>query len=165
MPRLLVRDNGAMSPQARLTELGIELPTTMVPAGLYRSAVRVGDLVFLSGAAPVRPDGTTVTGKVGGAVDLETAREAARFAGLQLLASLHAELGSLDAVSQVVKLLGMVNCAPGFNNTPRVIDGCSELFIQVFGEAGRSARSAVGMAELPFDISVEIEAIVQVHAD
>jgi enamine deaminase RidA (YjgF/YER057c/UK114 family) len=165
MPDTTVRDNGAMSAQARLTELGIELPTPMVPAGLYRGAVRVGDLVFLSGAAPVRPDGTVVTGKVGGAVDLATAREAARLVGLQLLASLHAELGSLDAVSQVVKLLGMVNCAPGFNNTPGVIDGCSELFIQVFGENGRSARSAVGMAELPFDLSVEIEAIVQVHAD
>jgi enamine deaminase RidA (YjgF/YER057c/UK114 family) len=160
-----VRETDDMSAQARLAELGIDLPTPTVPAGLYRSAVRVGDLVFLSGAAPMRPDGTMVTGKVGGAIDLETARQAARFVGLQLLASLHAELGSLDAVSQVVKLLGMVNCAPGFNNTPGVIDGCSELFIEVFGEAGRSARSAVGMAELPFDLSVEIEAIVQVHAD
>jgi enamine deaminase RidA (YjgF/YER057c/UK114 family) len=137
----------------------------MTPAGLYRSAVRVGDLIFLSGAGPVRPDGSIVTGKVGDTVDLATARQAARLVGLQLLASLHAELGSLDGVSQVVKLLGMVNCAPGFNNTPGVIDGCSELFIEVFGEAGRSARSAVGMAELPFDLAVEIEAIVQVHAD
>jgi enamine deaminase RidA (YjgF/YER057c/UK114 family) len=154
-----------MSAQARLAELGIELPTPMKPAGLYRSLVRVGDLIFLSGAAPMRPDGTMVTGKVGGAIDLETGRQAARFVGLQLLAALQAELGSLDGVSQVVKLLGMVNCAPGFNNTPGVIDGCSELFIEVFGEAGRSARSAVGMAELPFDISVEIEAIVEVHAD
>ncbi len=154
-----------MSAQARLAELGIVLPEPMRPAGLYRSAVRVGDLIFLSGAAPVRPDGSTVTGKVGGAIDLETARNAARLVGLQLLAALQAELGSLDAVSQVVKLLGMVNCAPGFNNTPGVIDGCSELFIEVFGEAGRSARSAVGMAELPFDLCVEIEAIVQVHPD
>ncbi|MEP7112992.1 MAG: RidA family protein [Ilumatobacteraceae bacterium] len=154
-----------MSPQARLTELGIELPELKRPAGLYRSLVRVGDLIFLSGAAPVRPDGTVVTGKVGGAIDLATARDAARLVGLQLLAALNAELGSLDGVSQVVKLLGMVNCAPGFNNTPGVIDGCSELFIEVFGEAGRSARSAVGMAELPFDICVEVEAIVQVHAD
>lgn len=154
-----------MSAEARLTELGIELPTLMTPAGLYRSSVRVGDLMFLSGAAPVRPDGSLVLGKVGGTIDLETARHAARLVGLQLLAALRAELGSLDAVSQVVKLLGMVNCAPGFNNTPGVIDGCSELFIEVFGEAGRSARSAVGMAELPFDLAVEIEAIVHVHAD
>lgn len=154
-----------MSAEARLTELGIELPTLMTPAGLYRSSVRVGDLIFLSGAAPVRPDGSLVLGKVGGTIDLETARHAARLVGLQLLSALKAELGSLDAVSQVVKLLGMVNCAPGFNNTPGVIDGCSELFIEVFGEAGRSARSAVGMAELPFDLAVEIEAIVHVHAD
>ncbi|HEY0521367.1 MAG TPA: RidA family protein [Ilumatobacteraceae bacterium] len=154
-----------MSIQARLEELGIELPATMKPAGLYRSAVRTGNLVFLSGAAPVRPDGTIVSGKVGDAIDLPTARQAARLVGLQLLAALQGELGSLDGVSQVVKLLGMVNCAPGFNNTPGVIDGCSELFIEVFGEAGRSARSAVGMAELPFDLSVEIEAIFEVHAD
>jgi enamine deaminase RidA (YjgF/YER057c/UK114 family) len=154
-----------MSAQARLAELGIELPTPMTPAGLYRGAVRVGDLIFMSGAAPLRADGSFVTGKVGDTIDLATARLAARLVGLQLLGTLQAELGSLDGVSQVVKLLGMVNCAPGFNNTPGVIDGCSELFIEVFGEAGRSARSAVGMAELPFDISVEIEAIVQVHAD
>lgn len=154
-----------MSAQARLAELGIDLPALMPPAGSYRKAVRVGDLVFLSGAGPVRPDGSLVTGKVGDTVDFDGAREAARLAGLQLLAVLHAELGSLDPVSQVVKVLGMVNCAPGFNNTPGVIDGCSELFIEIFGEAGRGARSAVGMAELPFDISVEIEAVVQVRAD
>jgi enamine deaminase RidA (YjgF/YER057c/UK114 family) len=154
-----------MSATARLAELGIELPTPMTPAGLYRGAVRVGDLVFLSGAAPMRADGTFVTGKVGDTIDVATGRAAARLVGLQLLGVLQAELGSLDGVSQVVKLLGMVNCAPGFNNTPGVIDGCSELLIEVFGEAGRSARSAVGMAELPFDISVEIEAVVQVHAD
>ena len=152
-----------MSVQARLDELGIQLPAPVTPAGLYRSAVRVGDLLFLSGAGPVQPDGTVIRGKVGDAVDIAVARQAARLVGLQLLAVLDAELGSLDAVVQVVKLLGMVNCAPGFNNTPAVIDGCSELFIEVFGEAGRSARSAVGMAELPFDISVEIEAIVQVR--
>lgn len=137
----------------------------MTPAGLYRPAVRVGDLVFLSGAAPVRPDGSVVTGKVGDTVSLEAARDAARLVGLQLLAGMQSEVGSLDNVVRVVKLLGMVNCAPGFNNTPGVIDGCSGLFIEVFGEAGRSARSAVGMAELPFDLSVEIEAIVEVRGN
>ena len=154
-----------MSIKERLDELGIELPALAAPAGLYRPAVRVGDLLFLSGAGPVRPDGTSVKGKVGDTVDLATARDAARLVGLQLLAVLQAELGSLDSVAQVVKLLGMVNCSPGFNKTPAVIDGCSELLIEVFGEAGRAARSAVGMAELPFDIAVEIEAIVQVRAD
>lgn len=151
-----------MSIGQRLQELAIELPAAVAPAGLYRPAVRVGDLVFLSGAGPVRPDGSLVTGKVGGDVSVEEARDAARLTGLQILAALNEELGGLDGVTQVVKLLGMVNCAPGFNRTPQVIDGCSELLIEVFGERGRGARSAVGMAELPFDTVVEIEAIVQV---
>jgi len=146
----------------RLRELGIELPDVFPPAGKYVGAVRTGSLVFLSGSGPVRPDGTFVTGKVGRDVDLDHAREAARLTGLQLLAVLRAELGSLDRVTRVVKTLGMVNCAPGFNRTPAVIDGCSELLIEVLGDAGRGARSAVGMAELPFDISVEIELVVEV---
>jgi enamine deaminase RidA (YjgF/YER057c/UK114 family) len=146
----------------RLHELGIELTEVFPPAGKYVGAVRTGSLVFVSGAGPIRPDGTFVTGKVGRDVDLDAAREAARLTGLQLLAVLRAELGSLDRVARVVKTLGMVNCAPGFNRTPAVIDGCSELLIEVFGDAGRGARSAVGMAELPFDIAVEIELVVEV---
>jgi enamine deaminase RidA (YjgF/YER057c/UK114 family) len=146
----------------RLAELGIELPPPPTPAGLYVPAVRTGNLVYLSGAGPVRADGTAVTGKVGRDLDLDAARAAARSTGLVLLAALDAELGSLDQVVRVVKVLGMVNCAPGFNRTPAVIDGCSELFIEVFGERGRGARSAVGMAELPFDIAVEIEAVFEV---
>jgi enamine deaminase RidA (YjgF/YER057c/UK114 family) len=104
-----------------------------------------------------------VTGKVGeGGLDLAAAREAARLTGLQLLAAMQAELGDLDRVGQVVKLFGMVNCRPGFNRTPAVIDGCSDLLVDVLGNAGRGARSAVGMAELPFDIAVEVEAVVRV---
>jgi enamine deaminase RidA (YjgF/YER057c/UK114 family) len=152
-----------MSAETRLSELGIELPTLRTPAGAYVPAVRTGNLVFLSGAGPTRADGTAVTGKVGADVDLDEAKAAARLVGLQLLAALRAEIGSLDRVERLVKVLGMVNCAPGFNRTPPVIDGCSELFIEVFGDAGRGARSAVGMAELPFDISVEIEAVFQVR--
>lgn len=152
-----------MTPEARLVELGIELPTPFGPGGAYVPAVRTGNLVYLSGAGPIRSDGSKVTGKVGRDLDLAEAKEAARLVGLQLLASLRAELGSLDRVDRLVKVLGMVNCAPGFNQTPPVIDGCSELFIEVFGEPGRGARSAVGMAELPFDIAVEIEAIVAVR--
>jgi enamine deaminase RidA (YjgF/YER057c/UK114 family) len=151
-----------MTVEQRLSELGIELPTRSAPAGAYVPAVRTGNLVFLSGAGPTRADGSHVTGKVGNEVDLADAKAAARLVGLQLLASLRDELGSLDRVVRVVKVLGMVNCAPGFNRTPTVIDGCSELFIEVFGEQGRGARSAVGMAELPFDIAVEIEAVVEV---
>jgi enamine deaminase RidA (YjgF/YER057c/UK114 family) len=124
-------------------------------------AVRTGNLVFLSGAGPIG-DGEIVTGKVGSDVDLERAVHAARLVGLQLLAALRYELGSLDRVTRVVKLLGMVNCAPGFNQTPAVIDGCSNLLLEVFGDAGKHARSAVGQAELPFDISVEIEMVVEV---
>lgn len=149
----------------RLRTLGITLPEPFPPAGLYVAAVRVGDLVHLSGAGPIRPDGTIVRGKVGdrpGDLDLTAARDAARLTGLQLLAALRAEVGDLDAVVRVVKLFGMVNCAPGFNRTPQVIDGCSELLVEVLGDAGRGARSAVGMAELPFDIPVEIEGVVQV---
>ena len=148
---------------ARLTQLGIELPEPMGPAGQYVPAVRAGDLVFLSGAGPVRPDGSLVTGKVGGDIDLDAGREAARLTGLQLLAALAAELGDLGRVTRVVKLFGMVNCAPGFNRTPQVIDGCSALLADVLGDAGVGARSAVGMAELPFDIAVEIEAVVQIR--
>ena len=151
-----------MTIEDRLHELGIELTEVSPSAGQYVGAVRTGSLVFVSGAGPIRPDGTFVTGKVGRDVDLDAAKEAARLTGLQLLAILRAELGSLDRVARVVKTLGMVNCAPGFNRTPAVIDGCSELLIDVFGDAGRGARSAVGMAELPFDIAVEIELVVEV---
>ncbi|WP_164701957.1 RidA family protein [Modestobacter sp. KNN46-3] len=154
-----------MDVDARLRELGLELPTPMGPGGNYLPVMAAGDLLFLSGMGPVRPDGTLVTGKVGdGGLDLETAREAARLTGLQLLAALRAGLGDLGRVRQVVKLFGMVNCRPGFNRTPAVIDGCSDLFVDVLGDAGRGARSAVGMAELPFDIAVEIEAVVRVAA-
>jgi enamine deaminase RidA (YjgF/YER057c/UK114 family) len=152
-----------MDIDARLRELGIELPDPMGPGGNYVPAMLAGDLLFLSGMGPVRPGGGLVTGKVGdGGLDLDTARDAARLTGLQLLAALRAELGDLGRVRQVVKLFGMVNCRPGFNRTPAVIDGCSDLLVDVFGDVGRGARSAVGMAELPFDISVEIEAVVRV---
>ncbi len=151
-----------MTIDERLVELGIELPDPSPPAGNYVGAVRTGGLLFLSGAGPVRPDGSVVTGKVGRDVDLAGAVEAARLTAIQLLGVMRRELGSLDHVRRVVKTFGMVNCAPGFNRTPQVIDGCSGLLVDVFGDAGRGARSAVGMAELPFDIAVEIELVVEV---
>lgn len=141
---------------------GIELPEGYPPAGLYVASVRSGQLLHVGGHGPVRSDGSRITGKVGADVDLETAQEAARVTGLQILRSVREELGSLDLVVRVVKVFGMVNCAPGFNQTPAVINGCSQLFHDVFGEAGVHTRSAVGMAELPFDIAVEIEAIFEV---
>jgi enamine deaminase RidA (YjgF/YER057c/UK114 family) len=146
----------------RLTELGLELPEPQQPVANYVSAVRAGDLLFLAGHGPLSADGRIVFGKVGRDLDVAAGVEAARLCGLGLLAAMRAELGSLDRVARIVKLLVMVNCAPGFNDTPTVANGCSDLMAEVFGDAGRHARSAVGMAELPFDIAVEIEGIVQV---
>jgi enamine deaminase RidA (YjgF/YER057c/UK114 family) len=145
----------------RLAELGIELPPVFPPAGNYLGCVRTGDLLHVGGHGPVA--GTTaVTGKVGGTVGLDEARAAARTTGLSILATMHEELGDLDRVRRIVKVFGMVNVAPGFNQTPAVVDGCSDLLVEVFGDRGRHTRSAVGMAELPFDIAVEIELIAEV---
>ena len=152
-----------MSHEQRMSDAGIVLPEGYPPAGLYVSAVQSGQLLHVGGHGPVRNDGTRITGKVGSDVDLEGAQEAARLTGLQMLRSVRAALGSLDRVERVVKVFGMVNCAPGFNRTPAVINGCSQLFHEVFGDAGVHTRSAVGMAELPFDISVEIEGIFEVR--
>jgi enamine deaminase RidA (YjgF/YER057c/UK114 family) len=149
--------------EAKLIELGLVLPSPFGAAGTYVPAVRSGNLVFLSGMGPIASDGSLVTGRVGGALLASEGRDAARLVALGLLANLRAEIGSLDLVTRVVKVLGMVNCAPGFSSLPAVIDGCSDLLVELFGEQiGRHARSAVGMAELPFDIPVEIEMIVEV---
>jgi enamine deaminase RidA (YjgF/YER057c/UK114 family) len=153
-----------MGHEERLTTAGIELPRAYAPAGLYVGCVLAGNMLHVGGHGPLRSDGSAVTGKVGGTIDLATARDASRLTGLQILTTVRAELGSLDRVVRVVKVFGMVNCEPGFNRTPAVIDGCSQLFLDVFGDAGVHTRSAVGMAELPFDISVEIEAIMQVDS-
>ena len=125
-----------MSHEQRMADAGIELPEGYPPAGLYVGAVRVGNLLHIGGHGPVRDDGSMVTGKVGDGVDLQAAQGAARLTGLQMLHTAREELGSLDAVDRVVKVFGMVNCAPGFNNTPAVIDGCSQLFLDVFGDDG-----------------------------
>ena len=155
--------DGSMGAEARLAELGIELPTPGAPAGAYVPAVRTGNLVFTSGQGPVG-EGMVITGRVGDDVDLDTAVEAARLTTLQCLAAIKTVVPSLDDVTRVVKVFGMVNVAPGFNQTPAVIDGCSKLLLDVFGdEVGRHARSAVGQAALPFDIAVEIEMVVEVR--
>ncbi|HZT06210.1 MAG TPA: RidA family protein [Chloroflexota bacterium] len=155
-----------MGAEARLTELGIVLPKPVEPVANYIRARRVGNTVFVSGHGPAADSsGKRPIGKVGRELTLEQGYQAARLVGLNLLASLKAEIGSLDRVKQIVKLLGMVNCAPGFDQTPRVINGCSDLLVEVFGtEIGQHARSAVGMAELPSSIPVEIEMIVEVEA-
>jgi enamine deaminase RidA (YjgF/YER057c/UK114 family) len=140
----------------RLVELGIVLPPVFPPAANYLACVVDGGLAYVGGHGPI--DGQTmIRGKVGADVSFEEGRRAARMTALSILATLQAELGDLDRIERIVKVFGMVNAAPGFNQTPAVIDGCSDLLVEVFGEAGRHTRSAVGLAELPFDIAVEIE--------
>lgn len=152
-----------MSIAARLNELGIEIPPPRGPAANYVPAVTAGDLVFVSGHGPYRNDGSLVTGKVGAELTVEEGYAAARATALACLSSLQAEIGSLDRVKRIVKLLGMVNCDPAFTMHPQVINGASDLLVELFGEAGRHARSAVGMQSLPMNIAVEIEMVVQLH--
>ena len=151
-----------MSVEERLRELGIELPEPPPPVGNYIGAVTVGNLVFLSGHGPRSASGEYSSGKVGGELTPEQGQEEARQVGLNMLATLRAEIGDLDRVRRVVKALGMVNAAPDFLNHPKVIDGFSDLMVEVFGEKGRGARSAVGMGSLPFQIPVEVEMIVEI---
>ncbi len=146
----------------RLKELGIELPVVSPPVATYVNAVRVGNLIYLSGKGPLKADGTSITGKIGKQVSIEQGQAAARWTGLQLLAALKAEIGSLNKVKRIVKVLGMVNCDSDFTQHPLVINGFSDLMVEVFGERGKHARSAVGMGSLPGNISVEIEMIVAV---
>ena len=151
-----------MSVDERLRELGIELPEPPPPVGNYIGAVTVGNLVFLSGHGPRSASGEYSSGKIGGELTPEQGQEEARQVGLNMLATLRAEIGDLDRVRRVVKVLGMVNAAPDFRNHPKVIDGFSDLMVEVFGEKGRGARSAVGMGSLPFQIPVEVEMIVEI---
>jgi enamine deaminase RidA (YjgF/YER057c/UK114 family) len=153
-----------MSAEARLKELGLVLPNVPSPVANYVPFRLAGNLLFLSGQGPRDDRGNVLTGKVGAEVTVEEAYRRARSIGLQLLATTRQALGSLDRVEAVVKLLGMVNAVPDFTDQPKVINGCSDLFVEVLGEAGRHARSAVGMGSLPNQISVEIEAILAVKA-
>ncbi len=149
--------------EARIQELGIELPEVGAPVANYVNTVRTGNLVFTSGKGPQKPDGTYVTGKVGADLTTEQGYEAARLTAIQQLASLKAELGDLNKVKRVVKVLGMVNAAPDFTEQSQVINGFSDLMVEVFGEKGKHARSAVGMGSLPSGIACEIEMIVEVE--
>jgi enamine deaminase RidA (YjgF/YER057c/UK114 family) len=150
-----------MSAEARLKELGLVLPVLPKPAANYLPYRLAGNLLFLAGQGP-RDDKGLLTGKLGAEITLEEGYRRARLVGLGLLAAMRDALGSLDRVDYVVKLLGMVNAVPNFNDSPKVINGCSDLFVEVFGDAGRHARSAVGNVMLPNQISVEIEGIVAV---
>jgi enamine deaminase RidA (YjgF/YER057c/UK114 family) len=149
-----------VSHEAKLAELGIELPPVPSPAGNYVHAVQTGNLLYLAGKGPIDPN---ARGKVGADVSVEDAYQHARQVGLTLVAVMKEHLGSLDRVKQIVKVLGMVNAVPEFGQQPQVINGCSDLFVEIFGDAGRHARSAVGMGSLPNQITVEIEVIVEVE--
>lgn len=151
-----------MSVEARLKELGIVLPSLARPAANYVPYRLAGNLLYISGQGPRDANGNSLTGKLGADIDVEEGYRRARLVGLSLLTTMREALKSLDRVDFVVKLLGMVNAVPTFNESPKVINGCSDLFVDVFGEAGRHARSAVGHVTLPNQISVEIEAIVAV---
>ena len=151
-----------MSAEARLKDLGIVLPTLQKPVANYLPYRLAGNLLFLAGQGPRDEAGKALTGKVGAEISVEEGYRRARFVGLGLLAAMRDALGSLDRVDFIVKLLGMVNAVPDFNDSPKVINGCSDLFVEVFGDAGRHARSAVGNVMLPNQISVEIEGIIAV---
>ncbi len=156
------QSHDASTPEARLRALALELPTMPPPAGTYLHAVRTGSLIFLAGHVPIRVDGTVILGRLGQDLDADAGYEAARVAGLGMLATLRSELGSLDAVRRIVKVNGVVNATPEFLEHTKVINGASDLLVQVFGEAGQHARLAVGYSSLPWNISVEVELIAEV---
>jgi enamine deaminase RidA (YjgF/YER057c/UK114 family) len=152
-----------MHPEARIVELRLELPPAPRPIATYHTAVRHDDLIFVSGHGPLRPDGSLIVGRVGDDLSLEAGQTAARQVGLAILSTLREHLGSLDKVVRLVKALGLVRSTPEFVDQPKVINGFSDLMVEVFGEAGKGARSALGTSALPGGIAVEIEAIFQVR--
>ena len=152
-----------MNAESQIAELKLELPPAPKPMGVYKPMVIVGNLVYLSGHGPLKTDKTLITGRVGQDLDVAAGKLAARQVGLTMFATLRDNLGSLNRVVRVIKVLGMVNCTADFGEHPAVINGCSELFAEVFGsENGIGARSAVGMGSLPGNIAVEIEAILEI---
>ena len=153
-----------MSNEARVAQLELELPPAPKPVAVYKPLVIAGNMAYVSGHGPLKPDKTLITGRVGADLDLAAGKAAARQTGLAILATLREQLGSLDRVKRVIKVLGMVNSTPNFGEHPAVINGCSELFADVFGrDNGIGARSAVGMGSLPGNIAVEIEAIFEIE--
>ena len=147
----------------KLKELGIELFTPSKPIGNYVKAVRTGNLLYLAGHGPTKADGTNITGKVGKDLTTEQGYEAAKQVGVAMLSTLKAELGDLNKVKRIVKVLGMVNCTENFVDQPKVMNGFSDLMVAVFGDKGKHARSAVGMYALPSNIAVEVEIIVELE--
>lgn len=153
----------SQDPEARLRELGIELHAPGKPIANYVHVVRSGNLLFLAGKGPSDSSGNYITGKVGKDITQEQGQQAARLTAINQIAVLKAELGDLNKVKRIVKVLGMVNCEPDFKDHPAVINGFSDLMVEVFGEKGKHARSAVGMCSLPRNMAVEIELVVEVE--
>jgi len=149
--------------EAKLKQLGIKLPTPPKPIANYVGSVRTGNLVFMAGLGPRKEDGTYMAGRLGQDTSIEQGYQAARLTGINQLAALKAELGDLNKVKRIVKVLGMVNSTPTFTEQPKVVNGFSDLMVEVFGDRGKHARSAVGMAALPMNIPVEVEMIVEVE--
>ncbi len=157
------KSDDGYDPQKKLADLNIQLPESPAPIANFVNAVRTGNLVFLSGQGPLKKDGTLITGVLGEDLDIEQGYKAARLTGINLLAALKAEVGNLNKVKRIVKVLGMVNATKDFKEHPKVINGHSDLMVEVFGERGKHARAAVGMGSLPGNIPVEIEMIVEVE--
>jgi enamine deaminase RidA (YjgF/YER057c/UK114 family) len=154
------------SPEAKLKALGIELPKAPAPVGNYVGGVRVGNLLFMAGNGPRKLDGTGfVTGKLGADLSVEDGYKAARLAGIVMLANIRAEIGSLDRVRRIVRVVGLVNATPDFKDHPKVVDGVSDLLVEVFGDKGRSARTAPGAGSLPFQVPIIVESIVEVDSN
>jgi enamine deaminase RidA (YjgF/YER057c/UK114 family) len=151
-----------MSAEDRLAELGITLPPACLASANFVRAKRVGNLLYVAGHGPAREDGTRITGKVGADLTLEEGYDAARLAGLGILATVRAAVGNLDRVRQVIKAFGVVKSAPGFDQQAEVMNGFSDLMVEVFGEEGRHARTTLGVTELPRGIAVDIEAVLEV---
>jgi enamine deaminase RidA (YjgF/YER057c/UK114 family) len=150
-----------MNAEQRIRELGIELPTPPGVSGNYVPGVRVGGLVFMSGSVSRRADGTYIVGKIGSELTVDDGYAAARGAGMFMLSRIRSVIGSLDNLQRIVKVLGMVNAAPDFEEHPKVIDGFSDLMVEVFGESGRAARAAVGMMSLSRQVAVEVEMVLE----
>lgn len=148
--------------ERRLQELGIALPPAPAPVANYVPTVEVGGLLFVSGQISRMPDGSIMTGKLGDTLDAEQGREAARICALSILAQAKAALGSLERIERIVKLTGFVNSTPTFVNHPQVVNGASDVLVEVLGDKGRHTRSAVGVAALPMDSAVEVEAIIAI---
>src|SRR6188474_1363051 len=153
----------AQDAEARLKEKGIVLAAPGKPVANYVNVVRVGNLLFLAGKGPTKPDGSNITGKVGKDLTIEQGYAAAQLTAINHLAVLKAELGSLNKVKRIVKVLGMVNCTEDFKDQPKVVNGYSDLMVEIFGDKGKHARSAVGMGSLPVGIAVEVEVVVEVE--